>query len=601
MIAYAGIEVAAAGHLEPLQTLGPATTPVKAPGGGVAGMHAAIASSSVVPGAESLRSSWQLMLASAGASSDELGAEAADTCATIVLAGSSSGKPVLTASAATASLLGRGTFSLRNTISRAGDSAACAAIGAGSGVRSGIPAWRTTSEAPRQAAAYPSLASTPSSRYANTARNAHFPSDSNATAAVQDGNLSQVAPAPEGNRPVAVPAEMKLRFSTMDSGKPPTGLGLDSIDPGKTAEKAGAAGDSAAHGKGAEPWAGSAASAPPAGGYAGSPEASLGRIEAGDAGKETSMAEPARPNADAPIEAVASGRNGARLGSEAQYPVTPQIDSQEGNRGLAPAESALQSATALAIAGKPGLVNGGRISALVGLRAAHGMASGARFEDGSRPLEGQPGLPPANSSLTASDSMRDAAGAPGTIGAAGSGAGTSPGAGPAAAETFAALDAEAAPGAHAWIHVGSQRAEAGFEDPALGWVGVRADVGTGGIHASLVPGTADAAKALGGHLAGLNSYLAERHTAVETLTLAAPEGGGPGSREDGGTNQGTQHGMNGGAGQDRNQGDVSEPQSISHSASPAQVGETSIESTVQARSLDGITRGPWGSHVSVMA
>lgn len=126
-------------------------------------------------------------------------------------------------------------------------------------------------------------------------------------------------------------------------------------------------------------------------------------------------------------------------------------------------------------------------------------------------------------------------------------------------ETFAALDAEGATGKSTWIHAGAQRAEAGIQDPELGWVGVRADMGSGGIHASLVPGSADAAQTLGGHLAGLNSYLSDHHTPVETLTLAAPESSwsGPGA----------------GAGQSMGQGQA-DPQG-QNAAGSAEAGATS--------------------------
>ena len=92
-----------------------------------------------------------------------------------------------------------------------------------------------------------------------------------------------------------------------------------------------------------------------------------------------------------------------------------------------------------------------------------------------------------------------------------------------APSTFSALDAEAAPGAPTWIHASAQRAEVGYQDPALGWVSVRADSSGGTIHAALVPGSAEAAQTLGGHMEGLNAYLSEHHTPVETLTLAPPE------------------------------------------------------------------------------
>lgn len=90
-------------------------------------------------------------------------------------------------------------------------------------------------------------------------------------------------------------------------------------------------------------------------------------------------------------------------------------------------------------------------------------------------------------------------------------------------DTFAALDGANATGAPAWIHAGAQRAEGGFQDPALGWVGVRADGGAGGVHAAVVPSSADAGQTLGGHMAGLNDYLAEQHLHVTNLTVGAPE------------------------------------------------------------------------------
>jgi len=92
-----------------------------------------------------------------------------------------------------------------------------------------------------------------------------------------------------------------------------------------------------------------------------------------------------------------------------------------------------------------------------------------------------------------------------------------------AGEAFTALDAEGA-NRVTWVHAGGQQAEAGFEDPRLGWVSVRADVNGGAIHAALVPASADAAQVMGGHLDGLNAFLSEHHSAVETITLSAPSG-----------------------------------------------------------------------------
>jgi hypothetical protein len=91
-------------------------------------------------------------------------------------------------------------------------------------------------------------------------------------------------------------------------------------------------------------------------------------------------------------------------------------------------------------------------------------------------------------------------------------------------QTFAALDAEHGAAISKWVHAGKNTAEAGFEDPVLGWVGVRAQAGpSGGVHATVVPISADAAQSLGAHLSGLSSYLSEHRTSVETVTMSAPD------------------------------------------------------------------------------
>jgi hypothetical protein len=180
---------------------------------------------------------------------------------------------------------------------------------------------------------------------------------------------------------------------------------------------------------------------------------------------------------------------------------------------------------------------------------------------------------------------------------AGAPAGTAAGAG--SSETFAALDAETATGTPTWIHAGAQRAEAGFQDPALGWIGVRADGSGGGIHAALVPGSADAAQALGGLLAGLNAYLAEQHTPVESLTLAAPE-----SRSaEAGTDQSASQGMHPGTGQNSGQDGYAQPQSNTQAGSPANTVTVLPEISAQASGLDGTGQAarPGGVHISVMA
>ena len=103
--------------------------------------------------------------------------------------------------------------------------------------------------------------------------------------------------------------------------------------------------------------------------------------------------------------------------------------------------------------------------------------------------------------------------------------GASPGGG--TADAFAALDSGTGSGPNRadWPRPGHIHAEAGYRDPALGWVGVRAESIGGAVHATLIPPSAEAAQLLSGHLSGLQTFLANNHTAVQTLTMAASGGG----------------------------------------------------------------------------
>jgi len=95
-----------------------------------------------------------------------------------------------------------------------------------------------------------------------------------------------------------------------------------------------------------------------------------------------------------------------------------------------------------------------------------------------------------------------------------------------AQETFAALDSSSAQPSTVWVHAGTRQAEAGYQDPNLGWVGVRAEVSGGTVHASIVPSSASAAESLGQHMTGLNNYLNDQHTPVGSLSMSSPDGQG---------------------------------------------------------------------------
>jgi hypothetical protein len=168
-------------------------------------------------------------------------------------------------------------------------------------------------------------------------------------------------------------------------------------------------------------------------------------------------------------------------------------------------------------------------------------------------------------------------------------------------ETFAALDGQSATGREAWTYTGAQRAEAGFQDPELGWVAVRADGSGSGIHAQLVAGSTDAAQALSGQMAGLNAFLVEHRTPVETLTLTT-SGGGTGSSSDGGAGAPMQQGSGDQTGRQAAQSAGAD--SLSGSASSrAHFPEGVLSKAARPAGLDeSAPRAQWvGGHISVMA
>jgi hypothetical protein len=269
---------------------------------------------------------------------------------------------------------------------------------------------------------------------------------------------------------------------------------------------------------------------------------------------------------------------------------------QELATGIVASSPSVPTPVMPSVAKKTGLENTARTPEQATVRLTHADLHG------DRALEGQPGTVTLDGSNNGSNAAlaRDPAGMRGTVNLGGeSAAPASSHAGPAARETFAALDAETATGTPTWVHAGTQRAEAGFQDPALGWVGVRADASGGGVHASLVPGSAEAAQALDGHLAGLNAYLAEQHTPVDSLTLAAPE-----SRwVESGMDQGASQNMYQGAGQDTGQGASSGQQSNPQTSAPALTTATGREVPAFGPRVDTTTQAVIreGVHISVMA
>jgi hypothetical protein len=273
--------------------------------------------------------------------------------------------------------------------------------------------------------------------------------------------------------------------------------------------------------------------------------------------------------------------------------VIPAVTASAGMNSLPVSTSAVvfqpgQPSTAVPTESKIGVSSGGKSSALGRLRSAHGVGTVDSVQQASRLAEGQPAALPVDASAL----TRDQASAPKTVST--SGGSSALATGPDLREVFATLDAGDAPGRPAWIHAGAQRAEVGFQDPSLGWVGVRADSSSGGVRAELVAGSADAAQALSSHMAGLNAYLAERHTPVESLTLATPQGGSSGAGSDRGAGEGMQQGAGQQTGQGADTGSASGPLTERSAAAELLAPSVLQEGSAQATM-------PGGAHISVMA
>ena len=241
---------------------------------------------------------------------------------------------------------------------------------------------------------------------------------------------------------------------------------------------------------------------------------------------------------------------------------------------------------------KPGTASEKKFSASDLQQSRRGTGNFASAQHGNPMVQGESSGAAADASATA----RAGAGAGGAASAIGdlTARASSATTGPDSREAFATIDAGGGTGKPTWIQAGAQRAEAGFQDPSLGWVGVRADTSGGGIHAELVPGSADAAQTLGSHMAGLNAYLAEHHTAVQTLTLTSPESGSSGLGGGAGTGGGTQQGPGHEASQGATQGTDSREQFASSAAPESPDWFAGRDGGGQAAGLEG-------HQISVMA
>jgi hypothetical protein len=141
------------------------------------------------------------------------------------------------------------------------------------------------------------------------------------------------------------------------------------------------------------------------------------------------------------------------------------------------------------------------------------------------------------------------------------------------------------------VQAGAHRAEAGYLDPALGWVAVRAESSGGGLHASVLPGSPEAAQMLSAHLSGLNAFLAQQHGPHATATMAAPGDAHYGATADQGNSAGGGSGRDDGAG--KNMAQARESDSSPRMGAARVVGKSS--------GSDGLATRRAGTYVSVMA
>jgi hypothetical protein len=161
-------------------------------------------------------------------------------------------------------------------------------------------------------------------------------------------------------------------------------------------------------------------------------------------------------------------------------------------------------------------------------------------------------------------------------------------------ETFARMDADGSPRSIHWVQAGTHHAEAGYLDPALGWVGVRAESSGGGFHAAVLPGSSEAAQVLSSHLGGLNALLAQEHGPHATATMAEPQD----ARYGAGAEQGNSPG--GGSGRDESAGKDG-ARTGQESVSPLRTSANAVRAVGRSTDSDGSVMRRSGTHVSVMA
>lgn len=594
--------------------------------------------------AASFRSSWQSLLASLGSGLDEASEDASGPAAAQASAGTAS---VAGLNQTVVTTLSGGSGKKQGT-----RTLAAVAISSQTGSRSGPPALKSMLGINRQTAS--GLAEKGATKTSSAGSSSDTPSakDSRHDTA-STGTMEQVSAVPEspsqllsasvqpesiatasGAAPVSEMAKLRasedapaMPFGLGDAAKGKTSLSASEISAadGQTANQVGESGLSGkASPASATEWALRPAlrDAAPASESANSQatRSSQGAANPGvQSGTSDQSPAPIAASASSGNETVSLGRGEAsleqipvRAGSEnllqslpsssnqAQSAGTETLAIAAGGDGLQAAAVAAdtaksqssQSPAASSIGKKQGVASAGRTSEQITSRSTQLTGTVDPMQHNNLSTAGQSAVAAQNGAGL----INGFAGGHGTIVTSGNTAGESAASavsrdGSDSRETFSALDAGST-ATPTWIHAGAQRAEAGFQDPALGWIGVRADSSGGSIHASLVAGSADAAQTLSGHLAGLNAYLADQHTPVGTVTMAATED----RSAPYGTDQTTNQDMNQGTGQDGGRGQQPVPADAVPAFTPA------VSAVSAARTEVSIPGGsPGGAHISLIA
>jgi hypothetical protein len=347
---------------------------------------------------------------------------------------------------------------------------------------------------------------------------------------VRLGALPDPAAAPESAVPESVPAG---RFAVRGAGQPQSrsAAGPTQAPSGAVSEAAGLGGapppaDSGGNGVArADIWNG---------GSNGRPDPELdGGSRAGGAATKPGSSD-AAANSVLAAEAPPPAAAGLSVGSEAGRP--PSASAAEASAALAPAESAPRFAgasikeTAKATA-KDAAKDTVKDTVKDAVKGAVGetvrVAAGA----------GSAGQPPPVAGLAPGHA------ASGSAVRAGIPAAPQAGEGLARGGALERMDGAAPAAAPAAAHSSARSVAVGVEDPAHGWIEVRAQGAAGQVSASLSAASPEAHAALRAQLPGMAAYLAEREVGVRSLGMGAEAGGFTG-HAGAGSNPGSNPGSN---------------------------------------------------------